>query len=126
VSHNTTQHIKDLLTDCEVCTGKYCLRFFEQTERRKSEVCAIKTEGNTFPYTDRANEVNIGDLLYGFIGSQFVLTLYILAVSGGALDELLITTKQLIKILQRKKLIFKNITFFHVFVINIQQKFYVK
>ena len=41
---------KDLLTECEVCTGKYCLRFFVQAERRRSEVCAIKTEGNTFPY----------------------------------------------------------------------------
>ena len=38
---------KDLLTECEVCTGKYCLSFFVQTERRRSEVCAIKTEGNS-------------------------------------------------------------------------------
>jgi predicted transcriptional regulator len=49
-----------------------------------------------------------------------------LAVSGGVLAELLTTTKQLIKILQRKKLIFKNIMFFYVFMINIQQKFYVR
>jgi hypothetical protein len=41
---------KDLFTDCEVYTGKYCLRFFVQTEQRRSEVCAIKTEGNTFRY----------------------------------------------------------------------------
>ena len=34
-------NIKDLLTECEVCTGKYCLRF---------SYSAIKTEGNTFPY----------------------------------------------------------------------------
>ena len=33
---------KDLLTEREVCTGKYCLRFFVQS--------AIKTESNTLPY----------------------------------------------------------------------------
>ena len=64
-------NIKDLLTEREVCMGKYCLRFFVQTEGRRSEVCAIKTEGNTFPYRPRL----IRDLLYGFVGSQFVLTL---------------------------------------------------
>jgi hypothetical protein len=49
-----------------------------------------------------------------------------LAVSSGALAELLITTKQLlIKILQRKKLIFKNM-FFLRFRDKQQQKLYVR
>ena len=56
-------YIKDLLTECEVCTGKYCLRFIVQTERRRSEVCAIKTEGNTFPYRP-TNEVNKGFIIW--------------------------------------------------------------
>ena len=50
VNENLTGNIKDLLTEYEDCTGKYCLRFFVQTKRRRSEVCAIKTKGNTFPY----------------------------------------------------------------------------
>ena len=37
---------KDLVTECEVCTGMHCLRFFVQTERPK----AILSR------TDRTNE----------------------------------------------------------------------
>ena len=40
--------IKDLLTECEVCTGK---------------VCAIKTKAILSP-TDRANEVNKGFIIW--------------------------------------------------------------
>ena len=40
--------IKDLLTECEVCTGKYCLRFSYRPSDEGAR--AIKTEGNTFPY----------------------------------------------------------------------------
>ena len=27
LGHRMYDYIKDLLTECEVCTGKYCLRF---------------------------------------------------------------------------------------------------
>ena len=40
-------YIKDLLTEREVCTGKYLPEVFVQTERRGSEVCAKKTKANT-------------------------------------------------------------------------------
>ena len=51
-------YIKDLLTEREVCTGKYLpevfvqterrgSEVFVQTERRGSEVCAKKTKANT-------------------------------------------------------------------------------
>ncbi len=46
----TLAYNKDLLTDCEVCTGKYCLRFSYRPSDEGAKVCAIKTEGNTFPY----------------------------------------------------------------------------
>jgi hypothetical protein len=39
-----------LLTESEVCTGKYLPEVFVQTERRRSEVCADKPKANTFPY----------------------------------------------------------------------------
>jgi hypothetical protein len=76
--------------------------------------------------TDRANEVNKGFIIWLCwiaVCSDFDLcrkkqkTFSLLkplsaVYAGGALAELLITTKQLIKILKRKKLIFKNIMFF--------------
>ena len=43
------KNTKGLLTECEVCTGKYLPEVFVQTERRMSEVCAKKTEGKYFP-----------------------------------------------------------------------------
>ena len=42
--------IKDLLTEREVCTGKYLPEVFVQTERRRSEVYAKKHKENIFPY----------------------------------------------------------------------------
>ena len=42
--------IKDLLTECEVCTGKYLPEVFVQTKRRKREVCAKIPKANTFPH----------------------------------------------------------------------------
>ena len=44
-----TDDNKGLLTECEVCAGKYLPEIFVQTERRRSDVCAKKTEG-TIPY----------------------------------------------------------------------------
>ena len=35
-------YIDYLLTECEVCSGKYFPESFVQTERRRSEVCAEK------------------------------------------------------------------------------------
>ena len=99
-------NIKDLLTECEVCTGKYCLRGF-RTDRATKErglVCD-KNRRQYFPVQTEQTKL-IRDLLYGFVGSQFVLTLYkktqkdfrccnfqpyILAVSGSSLA---VTTKQ--------------------------------
>ena len=46
-------NIKDLLTEWEVCTGNYCLRFFVQTEQTRL----------------------MRALLYGFVGLQCVVTL---------------------------------------------------
>ena len=47
-----------LLTECEVCTGKYLPEVFVQTERRRSEICAEKNRGQLLSRTDRTNEVN--------------------------------------------------------------------
>ena len=33
--HRSNTYTKDLLTECEVCTGKYCLRFFVQKKESK-------------------------------------------------------------------------------------------
>jgi hypothetical protein len=40
---------KALLTECEVCTGKYLPEVLVQRERRRSEVCAKKPEDKYFP-----------------------------------------------------------------------------
>ena len=55
--HNT----KDLLTECDVCTGNIAWGF--RTDRATKEVCAIKTEGK-LSCTDRANEVNKGFIIW--------------------------------------------------------------
>ena len=51
---------KDLLTECEVCTGKYCLRFFVHT------FLCDKNQRQYFPpQTDQTRLIR--DLLYGFV-----------------------------------------------------------
>ena len=54
---------KDFLTECEVCTGKYYPRFFVQTEQRRSEVCVIKTEGNSLQCRP-SKEANKGFIIW--------------------------------------------------------------
>ena len=58
-------YIDYLLTECEVCTGKYLPEVFVQTERRRSEVCAEKAEGKYFPVQTEQTRL-IRNLLYGF------------------------------------------------------------
>ena len=50
--------IKDLLTECEVCTGKYC-------DKNRKRYFPVQTEQTRL----------IRDLLYGFVESQFFLNL---------------------------------------------------
>ena len=53
-------YIKDLLTEREVCTGKYLPEVFVQTERRGSDEGARsvrKKQRQILSRTDRANEV---------------------------------------------------------------------
>ena len=54
-----------LLTEREVCTGNYFPEVFVQTERRRSEICAEKTEGKYFPVQTEQTRL-IRNLLYGF------------------------------------------------------------
>jgi hypothetical protein len=52
-------YINGLLTDREVCTVKYQTEvFLVWTERRRSEVHALKNRGLIFHSTDRTSEVN--------------------------------------------------------------------
>ena len=80
---------KDLLTECEVCIGKYLSEVFVQTERRRSEVCAKKLR-QIPSRTDRANEVNKEFIIWLlvhfllkfatlFLSSEFAVTLSPLA-----------------------------------------------
>ena len=64
---------KGLLTECEVCTGKYLPEVFVQTERRRSEICAKKQKVNTFPYRP-SKEVNktFITLAFGSFSSLFI------------------------------------------------------
>jgi hypothetical protein len=64
VLHN----IKGLLTESEVCMGKYLPEVFLQTERRRSEVCADKPKANTFPYRPSKTRL-INRLLYGSLNT---------------------------------------------------------
>jgi hypothetical protein len=61
-------NIKGLLTESEVCTGKYLPEIFVQTERRKSEVCADKPKANIFPYRPSKTRL-INRLLYGSLNT---------------------------------------------------------
>ena len=67
-----TLNNKDLLTECEVCTGKYCLRFSYRPSDRGG-LCD-KNQRQYFPLQTEQTWL-IRDLLYGFVGLQFVLTL---------------------------------------------------
>jgi hypothetical protein len=60
--------IKGLLTESDVCTGKYLREVFVQTERRRSEVCADKPKANTFPYRPSKTRL-INRLLYGSLNT---------------------------------------------------------
>ena len=60
---NTLLSTKGLLTECEVCRGKYLPEVFVQTERRRSEVCAKKNEGKYFPVQTEQTRL-IRHLLY--------------------------------------------------------------
>ena len=57
------EKIKDLLTKCEFCTGKYCLRFFVTTKERG--LCD-KNFRQYFPVQTEQTRL-IRDLLYGFV-----------------------------------------------------------
>ena len=57
-----------LLTEIEVCMGKYLPEVFVQTERRRSEVCADKPKANTFPYKPSKTRL-INCLLYGSLNT---------------------------------------------------------
>jgi hypothetical protein len=59
---------KRLLSESEVCTGKYFPEFFVQTERRWSEVCADKSKANTFPHWPSKTRL-INRLLYGALNT---------------------------------------------------------
>ena len=61
-------NIKGLLTDSEVCTGKYLPEVFVQTERRRSEICSDKPKANTFPYRPSKTRL-INRLLYGSLNT---------------------------------------------------------
>ena len=54
-----------ILTECEVCTEKYLPGVFVQTERRRSNVCAEKTEGKYFPVQTKQTRLR-RNILYGF------------------------------------------------------------
>ena len=53
-----------LLIETEVCTGKYLPEIFVETERRRSEICAKKTECKYFPLRNKQTRL-IRNLLYG-------------------------------------------------------------
>ena len=60
-----------LLTECEVCRGKYLPEVLVQTKRRRREVCAKKPEGKYFPVqTERTRLMR--NLLYGLWFLAFV------------------------------------------------------
>ena len=63
--HPVSLNIDYLLTDCEVCTGKYLLEVFVKTERRREEVCVGKTKGKDFPAQTEQTRL-IRNLSYGF------------------------------------------------------------
>ena len=57
-------YIKGLLTECEVCTGKYFPEVFVQTERRKERGLCEKNEGKYFPV--QTEQTRLIRLLHSF------------------------------------------------------------